>query len=222
MADPALTPFTIDVVSDVVCPWCFIGKRRLEAALALAGPDGAAQAYAVRWHPFELNPGLPRGGIDRRAYLESKFGGRARVEEVLARVRAAGATAGVAFALDRIARMPNTRDAHRLVDWAQGQREAGALVEGLFRAFFVEGRDIGDRGVLAAVAAAAGFDLRAARAALESDAGAGAVERAERRALELGVGGVPFFVFGGRVALAGAHEPRVIAQAIAEARAAAA
>ena len=171
MSEAPAAPLTVDVVSDVVCPWCFIGKRRLEAALVLAARDGAARDPIVRWHPFELNPDLPREGIDRRAYLDAKFGGAQRAAEIYERVRAAGASVGIPFAFERIARQPNTRDAHRLVAWTQGRGNADALVERLFTGYFQDGRNPGDRDVLAAIAGEAGGDAAAARAMLDSDEG---------------------------------------------------
>jgi predicted DsbA family dithiol-disulfide isomerase len=214
------TKLAIDVISDVVCPWCFIGKRRLEASLAqLAGADPGLKPR-VSWQPFQLNPGLPREGVDRKSYLEAKFGGPERAAMIYERVRAAGATVGIAFAFDRIRRQPNTRDAHRLIAWAHengGEDGAEPLVERLFRAYFLEGRSVGDRDVLAAIAGEAGLDAGAARAMLEADEHAGPVAAMERRARELGVTGVPFFIFDGRVAVSGAQEPRILADAIAEA-----
>ncbi len=210
----ATGPFTVDVVSDVVCPWCYIGKRHLEAALA--GLDGAGPVL-VRWHPFELNPDLPAGGVDRRAYLEAKFGGPQRAEAVYERVREAGRRARIAFDLDAIARQPNTRDAHRLVGWAQASGDANPLVERLFRAYFVEGRFVGDRDVLVAIAREAGLDAAAARAWLDAGTGAAEIGQAQARARELGITGVPFFIFGARVALSGAHPPQAMRDAIAQA-----
>jgi len=207
-------PLVVDVVSDVVCPWCFIGKRHLEAALA-GLPDGAA---AVRWHPFELNPDLPAEGVDRRGYLEAKFGGPARAAEIYARVREAGVRAGIAFDFEAIARQPNTREAHRLIAWSQAQGDAGPLVERLFRAYFVEGRFLGDRDTLAALAADTGLDADAARAWLASGQGTDAIEAAEARVRSLGIGGVPFFIFDGKVGLSGAQPPEAIREAIAQAR----
>jgi predicted DsbA family dithiol-disulfide isomerase len=208
------TPFTIDVVSDVVCPWCFIGKRNLEAAL-----DGVDLGeVVVRWHPFELNPDLPEDGVDRRHYLETKFGGPERASQIYARVREAGARAGIAFDFDAIARQPNTREAHRLIAWAQAQGDADALVERLFRAYFLEGRRIGDRDTLVELSAEAGIDAGAARAWLASDRGKSEIAHAEARARELGITGVPFFIFDGRVGLSGAHPPESIRDAIRQAR----
>ena len=143
---------TVDVVSDVVCPWCYIGKRRLEAALARLREAEPELPVEVRWHPFQLNPDLPREGIDRRQYLEDKFGGPGRTQQIYARVSAAGATVGIPFAFDAIERQPNTLDAHRLIVWAQARRDGDpdALVEQLFRAYFLDGRFVGDQEELVA------------------------------------------------------------------------
>lgn len=207
-------PFAIDVVSDVVCPWCFIGKRHLEAALAQAGD---VPAVVVRWHPFELNPDLPAEGVARREYLERKFGGPGRAAQIYGRVREAGERAGIAFDFDAIERQPNTREAHRLIAWAQASGDADALVERLFAAYFVEGRFIGDHDELARLAAEAGIDEAAARAWLASEVGRTEIAQAEERARSLGITGVPFFIFDGRVALSGAHPPETIRDAIRQA-----
>ena len=217
--DPANTPApTVDVVSDVVCPWCYVGKRQLEQAIAGLPP---AERPIVRWHPFQLNPDLPREGIDRSAYLEAKFGGAARAAQIYERVRRAGRDAGLELAIERIARQPNTLDAHRLIAWAQadGTRDADALVEALFRAYFVEARPVGERDELARIAGEAGWDAGAARAMLDSDAGVAEVAQRERQARELGIGGVPFFVFDGRVGLSGAAGVDALLEAFAQARA---
>ena len=215
MAERA-SPFAIDVVSDVVCPWCFIGKRHLAAALAQIDdlPD-----VVVRWHPFELNPDLPASGVPRRDYLERKFGGAERAAQIYARVHEAGRRGGIAFDFDAIERQPNTREAHRLIAWAQANGDADALVERLFAAYFLEGRFIGDRDELARVAAEAGVDEAAARTWLASDIGRAEIAKAEERARALGITGVPFFIFDGRVALSGAHPPDTLRDAIRQARA---
>jgi predicted DsbA family dithiol-disulfide isomerase len=210
---------SIDVVSDVVCPWCYVGKRRLEAALATLAVREPGLRPVVRWHPFQLNPGMPAAGMDRQAYVEAKFGGSARAAQVYERVRAAGASAGIAFAFDRIARQPNTLEAHRLIAWAEGRGDAEALVERLFRAFFIEGRDVGDRATLALLAGESGLDPDAARAHLDSGAGADEAEELDRRARGLGIDGVPFFIFNGRVGVAGAQEPATLLAAIEQGRA---
>ena len=214
------SPLTIDVVSDVVCPWCYIGKRRLEAALATLRAAEPDLAVAVRWHPYELNPDLPADGVDRRAYLEAKFGGSERASEIYARVRAAGETAGIAFDFDAIERQPNTRLAHRLIAWAQARPEgdADALVEKLFRAYFIEGRFVGTRDELVRIATEAAFDPDDARAFLASDALRDEIAGAEERARQMGISGVPFFIFDGKVAVSGAHEPATLLSAIAQAR----
>jgi predicted DsbA family dithiol-disulfide isomerase len=213
----ASTRMTIDVISDVVCPWCFIGRRRLGEALGRYAEKEPGFRPLVSWHPFQLNPDLPLEGIDRRAYLEAKFGGPERAAQIYDRVRAAGRTVGIDFAFDRIQRQPNTRDAHRLISWAQSLGSAEELVERLFRAYFLEGRFVGDRGVLADIAGEAGLSAEDARAYLDSDAGADTIEAMDRRVRELGVTGVPFFIFDGRVAVSGAHEAPALVAAMTEA-----
>ena len=211
--------FQIDVISDVVCPWCYIGQRRLAAAISKLPDDDAARRSAVRWHPFQLNPDLPQSGISRKRYLEDKFGGPERARQIYARVMAAGASVGIAFAFDRIEIQPNTRDAHRLVAWAQSQGDASDLVERLFHAYFIDGRALGDHAVLAAIAGEAGLPSDAARRMLDSDEGLDAIALMDRRAREIGVQGVPFFIFNQRVAVSGAQEPDTLLDAIAQARA---
>jgi predicted DsbA family dithiol-disulfide isomerase len=207
-------PLAIDIVSDVVCPWCYIGKRRLEAALA--GREEKV-APTLRWHAFQLNPDIPPGGVDRREYLERKFGRGAA--EVYARVEAAGHDVGIPFAFDRIRRQPNSLDAHRLIAWAQARDPLAAheLVERLFSAFFVEGIDIGDSGELARLAATSGFEETAARAWLATDAGRADIAAADRHAHELGIGGVPFFIFNQRLGVSGAQPPEVLRNAMEQA-----
>jgi predicted DsbA family dithiol-disulfide isomerase len=205
---------TIDVISDVVCPWCFIGRRRLEAALLQRAEREPTLPPIVRWHPFQLNPDLPREGIDRQAYLDAKFGGSQRAAGIYERVRAVGARVGIEFAFERILRQPNTLDAHRLVAWAQARGGAEEVVERLFRAYFLEGRLVGDPEVLAAIAGEAGLPTDAARAYLATNEGVEATAVADRRARELGVSGVPFFIFDGRIAVSGAQEASVLVDAM--------
>jgi len=213
-------PLSIDIVSDVVCPWCYIGKRRLEAALAqrVSKPAPLAQ---VRWLAFQLNPDIPAAGVDRRDYLEHKFGGPARAEQIYARIRAAGNEVGIPFDFERIVRQPNTVNAHRLIAWAQqiNLNAADALIERLFRAYFIDGIDIGDTDALASVAGTAGFDATAAQVWLASDGGRVDVEAEEQRSRALGVTGVPFFIFNGRLAVSGAQPPDVLLDAIEQAEA---
>lgn len=211
-------PLTIDIISDVVCPWCYVGKRRLEVALE-RHPSSDAAPIRVRWHAFQLNPDIPPGGVDRRSYLEQKFGGPERAKQIYARIKAAGEEVGIAFDFDRIVRQPNTFDAHRLIAWAQDAdlNKSDSLVERLFRAYFIDGADIGDIATLARLAGDAGFDATAARAWLASDAGRAAVQAEEQRARALGVTGVPFFVFNERLAVSGAQPPEVLLSAMEQA-----
>jgi predicted DsbA family dithiol-disulfide isomerase len=213
---------TIDVGSDVVCPWCYIGKRRLEAALARLRESDPELPVVVRWHPFQLNPDLPRDGVARRDYLERKFGGPERAREIYARVSAAGRSVDIPFAFDAIERQPNTLDAHRLVAWAQSRREGDPdkLVEALFRAYFVDGRYVGDRNELVALAADAGYDADDAGKFLASEELVDVVSEADRRSRQMGISGVPFFIFGGKTAVSGAQEPQALLEAISQARAA--
>lgn len=201
-------PLTIDVYSDTVCPWCYLGKRRLDAALQ-ARP---ALAVEVRWRPFELNPDMPAGGAERGEYLRRKFGDGARLREIQERLTMLGAAAGIDYRFDRISRMPNTRAAHALAALA-GERQ-GAVVEGLFRAYFEQGRDVGDLAVLAAVASDAGLDGAALRPRLAAAEAYASVAAEEREAQRLGITGVPFFVFAGRWAVSGAQESGALGAAI--------
>jgi predicted DsbA family dithiol-disulfide isomerase len=172
----------------------------------------------VRWHPFELNPHLPADGIARTDYLEQKWGSVARANQNYLRVSGVGETVGIAFRFERIERQPNTFDAHRLIAWAQRQGDANRLVERLFAAYFVEGRFVGDRGELARIAGEAGLSEDAARAMLDSDSLRDDVARESREALDIGVRGVPFYIFNGRIAVSGAQNPETLLEAIAAAR----
>jgi predicted DsbA family dithiol-disulfide isomerase len=201
----------IEIASDVVCPWCYIGKRRLEKALGLLGDRVEAE---VSWLPFQLNPGMPGGGMPRAEYRRAKFGSAARAQALDARVAAEGAGEGIAFAFERIERTPNTAAAHRLIDLAQAQGgAAGVVVEALFRAYFEEARDIGDAAVLAEIAARAGVEGWPARA------DAARVEELEELVRGFGVSGVPTFIFDRRSGLSGAYPPEQLAAAIREAAA---
>jgi predicted DsbA family dithiol-disulfide isomerase len=211
--------FPIDVILDVVCPWCFIGKRRLDAALVELAALDPDLMPVVSWHPFELNPDLPAGGIDRRFYLESKFGGPERARQVYERVSAAGRTVDIDFAFDRIAVQPNTLEAHRLISWAQRRGDdVSALVEKLFAAYFLDGRNIGERETLAMIAGEAGLDESAARQMLGSQDGVADVRAMAQRSRELGVSGVPYVILAESVAVSGAQEVPTLLAAIGEAR----
>ena len=204
-------PLTIDIVSDVVCPWCYIGKRNLEAALA----DSPLSDIEIRWRPYQLDPTIPPEGISRRAYLERKFG--ARVDEIYSRVAAAGREAGIDFAFERIERSPNTLDAHRLIRWAQSVGKQDEIVERLFRSFFVEGRDVGDHAILLEAASDVGMEPDVVARLLAGDADKEAVREEIATAQRLGVTGVPFFIFAGRFGMPGAQPPEILANAIQQA-----
>jgi predicted DsbA family dithiol-disulfide isomerase len=200
-------PVQIEVISDVVCPWCFIGKRRLEQALARLECE-----VAVAWRPFQLNPTLPDEGMERELYVQRKFG--AAGPGVYARVAAVGASVGIDFAFERIVRQPNTVAAHQLIALASPGAQQDTMVETLFRAYFLEGIDLTRRANLVALAGQAGLDPAAAQACLDDPAARRAVEDADRQARSLGVEGVPFFIFDRRLAVSGAQDPGVLVQAI--------
>jgi predicted DsbA family dithiol-disulfide isomerase len=203
------TRINIDIVSDAVCPWCFIGKRRLEAALDQA--QGEFEVY-VGWRPFQLNPEMPAGGADRKTYLAAKFGGAERADGMYRSVREAGATAGIDFRFEDIQRTPNTVDAHRLIGIAGRAGVQDAVVESLFRAYFLEGRDIGDHKVLAEIAAAAGLDPKTVGAYLAGTDDVDRVQKEDETARRMGIQGVPCFIFNRKYAVSGAQEPEVLLQ----------
>lgn len=193
----------IDIISDTVCPWCFIGKRRFEQALARSGISDVQ----IGWRPFQLNPDIPEEGMDRREYLRAKFGGDGSGGTMYEAIRAAGHDLDIPFAFSEIARQPNTVKSHRLIRYA-GQRDAqDAVVERLFLAYFAEGKDIGDTTVLAETAAAAGLDADAVREFLDSDSDRAEVLAEDRFAREMGVQGVPCFIIDRRYAVSGAQDP---------------
>jgi predicted DsbA family dithiol-disulfide isomerase len=193
----------IDIFSDVICPWCFIGKRRLEKALALRP---RADVH-IHWRAFQLNPGMPEDGMERGAYLAAKFGGPEAAQRIYDTVGAAGLRTGVNFAFDRIRRTPNTVAAHRLIRFADRFGKQDATVEALFQAYFQDGRLIGDKTVLAEIAAEAGLDANATSDFLAGGEETEAVLAEDVYARQLGIGGVPCFIVDGRYALSGAQEP---------------
>jgi len=211
-------PLVIDVISDVVCPWCFIGKRHLEAALAeFRSKHSDEPAPVVRWHPFQLNPQLPKTGVPRADYLEKKFGGPARAQQIYARVTEAGKNAGINFDFNAITVQPNTVDAHRLVYRAIDQNRQDAMVEALFRAYFLEARDLTRVNVLSEIAEKAGFDRDSATEYLESGDDSELIADADQEARGMGVEGVPFFILNKKYALSGAQPPDVLLQAMEQA-----
>ena len=214
MNSPTLT---INIVSDVVCPWCFIGKRKLEAALAL--PEAAdLPNVIIRWHPFQLNPDLPSQGISRKQYLEDKFGGPQRAAEVYERVRAAGRSVGLELDIDGIRLQPDTLAAHALIAFAQmGDADGSDMKERLLNAYFVENRFIGSPDVLAEIAEEAGLNGDDARAFVTDPDHLEAVAEADARVRGMGISGVPFFIFNQRVSVSGAQDPAVLLGAMQQA-----
>ncbi|MCU0804144.1 MAG: DsbA family oxidoreductase [Burkholderiales bacterium] len=209
---------TIDVVSDVVCPWCFIGKRRLEEALALyARSHPEAEAPRVTWHPFQLNPDLPAEGVDRPEYYRKKFGDR--VGEIVDRVRGAGREVGIDFRFEAIERQPNTLAAHAVIGQAADEGKQDAAVEALFRAFFLDGVDLTDAANLKSVAASAGLSPERVDAVLASDAARAHIASEDEAARRIGVQGVPFFIFNRRLAVSGAQPAEVLVEAMRQAEA---
>jgi predicted DsbA family dithiol-disulfide isomerase len=203
-------PVRIDVVSDIVCPWCFIGKHRLEKAIAL-NPDIPVE---VHWRPYFLNDWIPREGISREQYLTAKFGSPERYKGIAQRVSAAAAAEGLTYAMDKISRQPNTLDAHRLIRWADEIGKAAEMKQRLMDLYFTEGADLTNHAVLAQAAADIGLDAEATRKALASDKDVAEIEREALSAKEAGIDGVPCFIFGGKFAISGAQAPEYLAEAI--------
>jgi len=207
----------IDIISDVVCPWCFIGKRRLESALELhrERSPGAAEPK-VTWHPFQLNPDMPPEGVDRDEYVRRKFGAE-RAGQVYDRIAAAGREVGIPFDFAKVTRQPNTLAAHCLIALAIDAGRQDAAVEAFFRAFFLEGRDLTSAETLAEVAVGAGLDEGDVKAFLGSANARAHVEAEDKQARRIGVEGVPFFIFNRRLAVSGAQAPEVLLEAMLEA-----
>lgn len=204
-------PVRIDVVSDVVCPWCFIGKKRLEQAIAMQ----PGIPVEVHYRPYFLNDWIPREGISRVDYLTTKFGGVDRYKEIAGRVQAAAAAEGLVYDADNIKSQPNTTDAHRLIRWAGGIGKAAAMKQRLMDLYFTEGADLTNKAVLVQAAADVGLDPEDIRAALDSDQDVEAVTQEAEEAKQAGIQGVPMFIFGGRFAVSGAQSSEYLAEAIA-------
>ena len=205
---------TVEVYSDIVCPWCYIGKRRLERALAQL--NGGAHAR-ITWRPFQLNPTMPLDGMDRAAYLKTKFGSLENFGRMEEQLLAAGADEQIPFAFEKIQRTPNTVAAHRLVWYAAQQGKQDAMVEALFRGYFLEGKNIGDVTTLTHVAAEAGLDRTETEKFMESEKGVVEVKGEEAVGRRLGISGVPYFVFNGTVSISGAQPPDIFVSAIQQA-----
>ncbi len=200
----------IDVVSDVVCPWCYVGKHRLEAALALR-PDVETE---IHWRPYFLDPRVPREGMARVDYLSRKFGSDERIRPAHERLSRLGREEGIEFHFERITWQPNTLDAHRLIGWAEEAGRAAPVVEKIFSLFFTEGADLSKRETLLLAAQAGGLDVEGVRRDLAGERDVAAVEKAATSAAERGISGVPFFIFNNRFAVAGAQPPDMLAEAM--------
>lgn len=199
----------VEIWSDVVCPWCYIGKRRFERAVAEWGGD-----VEVTWKPFELDPSVPAEGADHHGYLRAKFGGPERTEQLLAHVARLAEVEGLDYRWHRVTRRPNTRRAHALTAFAgtKGTDVQDAVAEACFRAYFTEGRDLGSLDTLVGIAVAAGLDADEVRAELADEAALLAVANEERVGQSLGISGVPFFVIEGRYGISGAQDPETLVQ----------
>jgi len=212
-----VAPLTIDIVSDVVCPWCYIGKRHVEQAISQWQTKHPDAAVNVRWHPFQLNPDLPLEGTDRKGYLEQKFGGPQRAKEIYARVAAAGRNAGLELNFDGILKQPNTLAAHALIAYAQTAADGAhgdAVAERLFKAYFVDGEFIGNLDVLVAIATECGLNADATRAVLSERATLDQIAAQDANARQQGISGVPYFIFNQKVALSGAQPADVLLDAM--------
>ncbi len=193
----------IDIISDIVCPWCFIGKRRIEKALAMR-PEIEPE---ITWRPFQLNPDMPAEGMARADYIATKFGDSGHSRRIHQTIAEAGATVGIDFAFDKIKRSPNTRNAHRLIRYATRQGAGTDVVTRLFEGYFLQGRDVGDIAALAKIAAEAGLDERETRAFLSGDSERDEIVAEDRNARRLGINAVPCFIFATQYAISGAQEP---------------
>ncbi|MED5396025.1 MAG: DsbA family oxidoreductase [Pseudomonadota bacterium] len=200
----------VNVIIDTVCPWCYIGKRRFEQALALR-PDLDVK---LAWRAFLLNSEMPAGGIARNLYLTRKFGSEARVRRIYGAIEEAGQSVEINFAFDRIARTPNSVDSHRLIRFAERTGKADAMVETLFIEYFINGRDIGSRPVLLDFGRKLDLDVEGLRNYLDSEEGVRSIYDENSRAHRLGVNGVPSFVFNEKMVISGAQEPQVLASMI--------
>lgn len=202
----------LDIFSDPVCPWCYVGKANLDRALG-AHPD---HPFQVQWHPFQLNPDMPAEGVAKRAYLEQKFGGKARVDAIHERLREVARGAGVDMDPDKPQRMPNTLNAHRLIHWAGIEGVQQAVVDALMRAYWTEGRDIGDLPTLADIAGENGMDRAATLRLLQSDADTDDIQARDQDARQKGVNAVPTFLIAQQYVVSGAQPPETWEKVIAE------
>ena len=202
----------LDILSDPICPWCFIGKTQLQRALAAAPRN----PFAIQWHPFQLNPDMPPGGMDRRTYLEAKFGGQEGAVKAYMPVVEHAKAAGLEINFEGIKRTPNTLDAHRLIHWAGIERKQHEAVDALFRAYFVDGRDIGDAEVLGDLADGIGMDASVVLRLLASDADREDIQRRDALGREMGINSVPTFIVAGKHAVPGAQPTELWQKVISE------
>ncbi len=209
-----MDPVKLDIMSDPICPWCYIGKTHLDRALEAAGDH----PFIIEWHPFQLNPDMPREGMDRRAYLEGKFGGKDGAVRAYAPVVEHAEKAGLKIDFEGMKRTPNTLDAHRLIHWAGIEQKQTAAVSALFKAYFVEARDIGDHEVLADIADAVGMDASVVLRLLGSESDREDIAARDAHSRKMGINSVPTFIVGSKHAVPGAQPPELWAQVISELR----
>ncbi len=202
----------LDILSDPICPWCYIGKTQLDQALTEIGDH----PFAIEWHPFQLNPEMPAGGMDRRDYLERKFGGKDGAVRVYSQIEQHAQNLGLPIDFAAMKRTPNTVDAHRLIHWAGIEGDQGPVVDALFTAYFCEGRDIGDKDVLADIADSAAMDAALVRKLLDTEEDAQMVRDRDANAREKGVNSVPTFIVAGQHAVPGAQPASLWKDVIAE------
>ena len=208
-------PVKLDILSDPICPWCYIGKTHLDKALA----DVLDHPFVIEWHPFQLNPDMPEGGMDRRAYLEGKFGGKEGAVRAYAPVVEHAEKAGLSIDFEGMTRTPNTVDAHRLVHWAGIEGKQNAVVDALFQAYFVDALDIGDHDVLADIADTVEMEAAVVRKLLATDADREDIQNRDRHSREMGVNSVPTYIVANQHAVPGAHPPELWKKVIAEIKA---
>lgn len=199
---------SIEVISDGICPWCFVGKRRLEKALKAV--EGQYKTH-ITWRPFQLNPNMPKEGMERKAYRTAKFGSWEKSQALDAQVVAVGVTEGISFAFDRIQRTPNTFDSHRLIWLAQRKGIQDAVIEALFRSYFTQGLDISDRRILIDIASTEGLPSLEVEHFLESNSGIAEVQQEEAAVHQLGINGVPFFIINKKYRISGAQSGDLVA-----------
>ncbi len=191
----------IDIISDPICPWCYIGKTRLDRALEL----NPTHNFIIEWHPFQLNPAMPKDGMDRREYLEAKFGGQKEAIEVYSNIDKTATETGLSLNFGGIKRTPNTIDAHRLIHWAGIEGRQNSIIDRLFKAYFQEGRDISEHSVLTRIASAAGMDQDVVRSLLKSDADKEDIKARDTDARKRGIQGVPAFAVANEYVIQGAQ-----------------